>query len=466
MRPVNATARARVLDEIRRATPARAADVAARLQIGVATFHRIIAERREDIFAVGAAARRRYAVRRALRGQPASLPAYRIDTHGQGEVAGTIELVAPQGSYFDPRAVGWPVVKDTTGWWDGLPYPLYDMRPQGFLGRNFARAVHADFAVPTNPADWNDDDIAYALSQRGADTIGNLIVGNRAYQRFLDQMARPPVPIAAAELLDRYAALARDVANLGVPGASAGGEFPKFTACRELPGSATPHVVVKFSGADESKTVQRWADLLVCEHIALETLRNELKLESVRSRILQGYGRTFLETERFDRHGMFGRSAVVSLEAIESSLVGGTESDWSSMAMRLHALGLIDTGTQADIDTVWWFGRLIANTDMHPGNLSFRFAAEPGVAPQLRLAPAYDMLPMAYAPLAGGEVPPREYSPPLPLPTQRPTWTRAFHGALAFWRCTAEDERISAPFRQICLANGNRLATMGDRIGV
>ena len=131
---------------------------------------------------------------------------------------------------------------------------------------------------------------------------------------------------------------------------------------------------------------------------------------------------------------------------------------------QLVQAGGIDAGTQADIDVVWWFGRLIANTDMHLGNLSFRFDAEPGAPAQLRLAPAYDMLPMAYAPLAGGEVPQREFSPPLPLPTQRPAWAHAFQGAIAYWRRAAMDERISAPFRQICRSNGDKLATLGDQV--
>ena len=60
------------------------------------------------------------------------------------------------------------------------------------------------------------------------------------------------------------------------------------------------------------------------------------------------------------------------------------------------------------------------------GNLAFR--------PGLKLAPVYDMLPMMYAPLPGGEVPPRIYQPEWPLPHQRAHWQTACVAALAFWR--------------------------------
>ena len=78
-------------------------------------------------------------------------------------------------------------------------------------------------------------------------------------------------------------------------------------------------------------------------------------------------------------------------------------------------------------EKLWWFGKLIANTDMHTGNLSFVAQGT------LAVAPAHDMLPMLYAPLPGGEVPTRVFEPPLPLPTQRPSWAVASAAATLFW---------------------------------
>ena len=102
--------------------------------------------------------------------------------------------------------------------------------------------------------------------------------------------------------------------------------------------------------------------------------------------------------------------------------------------------------------------RLIANTDMHLGNLSFH------VEHSLRLAPAYDMLPMAYAPLAGGEVPPRDFAPALPTPPQRSVWLTACAIAIEFWAEAAADSRISDPFRGICRANATRLRDLADKV--
>jgi hypothetical protein len=77
--------------------------------------------------------------------------------------------------------------------------------------------------------------------------------------------------------------------------------------------------------------------------------------------------------------------------------------------------------------------------------------------PPLELAPAYDMLPMLYAPGRGVELPQREFTPSLPLPAEREDWLAAADAAMAFWRAAAADERISAGFRAVCKANGKEL---------
>jgi len=125
---------------------------------------------------------------------------------------------------------------------------------------------------------------------------------------------------------------------------------------------------------------------------------------------------------------------------------------------RRAAAGLLVADDVQRIHHLWWFGRLIANSDMHTGNLSFR--------PQgtLALAPAYDMLPMLFAPLPGGEVPPRSFEPPLPLPPQRPVWTSACTAAIAFWKRASQDPRISSGFRRICLASARRLQQVAERV--
>ncbi|WP_407702950.1 HipA domain-containing protein [Thiorhodovibrio frisius] len=228
---------------------------------------------------------------------------------------------------------------------------------------------------------------------------------------------------------------------------------------RALTGSATPHVLVKFSGADASPTVTRWADLLVCEHLALECARTLPGIASARSRILIQAGRTFLEVERFDRHDRLGRSPLCSLDTLNAALLGKTPGDWPTFADALVAAKWLGDGDAQRRHHLWWFGRLIANTDMHLGNLSFQ-----PTQGRLCLAPTYDILPMRHAPLAGGELPTDEVEPPLPLPRQRAIWLAACQAAVEFWSRVGADTRISEGFRRLGLEHGQRLQTLAEQV--
>src|SRR5690606_2099266 len=126
---------------------------------------------------------------------------------------------------------------------------------------------------------------------------------------YLKELQNPREPIAEGDVPARYAELAEVAMAWGVPGTSAAGEFPKFTAARAVDGACVK-VLVKFSGSDNSPSSLRWADLLVCEHLAARTLAEVAGIAAAETRILEAAERTFLESVRFDRHGMTGRSAV------------------------------------------------------------------------------------------------------------------------------------------------------------
>lgn len=434
-----------------RSPAASAAELAAGLGVSVPTLHRLLARLpAEELLKVGKARRTRYALVRPLRGGPATQPVCAVDAAGRLHSLGGLSLLRPEGSWMDLSNTAWPVPEEARdGWWPGLPYPLHQMRPQGYMGRQFARAEHQRLQVPADLAQWSDEDALFAMSQAGVDLSGDLIVGDAACEQWLAERAGqvPGLePVAESALLAHYLAQADRAVASGVPGSSAAGEFPKFTARRTLAGAATPHVIVKFSGREDSFTVRRWSDLLVCEHLALQHAASLTGLRAARSRVLQAGGRTFLEVERFDRHGEAGRSPLVALDVVDAAFVGSATADWPLVAARLGALGLLDEASQAAVQRLWWFGRLIANSDMHAGNLSF----EPAGQGQLQLAPAYDMLPMRHAPLPGGEVPTRAPEFSLPLPAQRAAWQEACAAAWAFWREAAADTRISDGFRQTC----------------
>jgi hypothetical protein len=475
MRPRNQPAREALQTALARRSPVSAPELAAAVGVSVPTLHRMLPELGASVVVAGKARRTRYGLRRPLRGESADLPLYEIDASGRAEHVADLALLRPEGSFMNLGASRWPVPEESIdGWWDGLPYPLYDMRPQGYMGRQFARAESRHLAVSPDPTEWGDDDIAHVLARSGSDVSGNLVLGNAAYERWQQGKLAAEAPLRPRSVAAAYLRFAEQAVASGVAGSSAGGEFPKFAAQREARGADTPHVLVKFSGADRSPTVQRWSDLLVCEHLALDCIATLPDLRSARSRIVQGGGRTFLEVERFDRHGAFGRSGLASLETINAAFIGEGSTDWTRLGHRLHAAKLLSSEDVARIELLWWFGRLIANTDMHLGNLSFRPRREatpqaersgpaapagPAVA-GFDLSPAYDMPPMLYAPLAGGEVPARTFEPPLPLPPQRAAWTTACEAALLFWQRAAGDARIDEAFRKICAVNAQRLETV------
>ncbi len=427
-----------------------------------ATMMRMIKELGDQVVVGGAARRTSYAARRAIRGNAQSLPLYKIDEQGRGSQIATLDPIYPTGCLLRvDKEFEWPLLPDMRdGWHPGLPYPLDDMRPQGFLGRNFAHANATTFQVPEDPTKWNEDDVLSVLSVLGSDTQGNLILGESAYRRHLSRLQEGYPLIAENQIDSVYAEQAQLAMTYGVANSSAGGEFPKFTGCRERGGERI-HVLVKFSGNDNTPGVQRWSDLLICEHIALNVINKFLPINAAKSEVRQCANRTFLEVERFDRHGEFGRSAVCTWAAIEAAMFGMAGASWIAGARRLLQEGLISEITYTRIITLWHFGKLIANSDMHEGNLAFRPSLTRGL---LEIAPAYDMLPMLYAPVRGVELPNRVFNPELPLPSEQDCWTIAARGAIQFWNAAKNDLRICADFRMICSDNAEAVERTLNKI--
>lgn len=395
------------------------------------------------------ARRTAYAARRSIRGSAIPLPLYRIDTSGRAHEAGLLEPIYPEGCALSfAETCPWPLdAAMADGWFRAIPYPLGDMRPQGFLGRNFAHQFAAILQVDQDVQRWHEDDVLHALSLLGWDQPGNYILGEQALRRFLEEQQSGSHFLSDDELATAYPLRALQALNFGLADASAAGDFPKFTAHRSMSGKPT-HVIVKFSGADGSPQEQRWSDLLVCEHLALTTINDTLAVSAAQSRIYQMNGRTFYEVDRFDRHGEFGRSSVCSWLELNAALFGMT-GPWSEGADALLKANYISAETAREINLLQHFGRLIANTDMHDGNLAF--------LPGLALAPAYDMLPMQYAPQGGVELTARKFAPALPLPKERHDWIQAAQAALTFWRRAAQDGRISDGFRAICTDNADEV---------
>jgi len=187
---------------------------------------------------------------------------------------------------------------------------------------------------------------------------------------------------------------------------------------------------------------QRWADLLEAEHLALSVLAGS-GIAATRSQIVQLEQRTFLSCERFDRINALGRTGLVSLRMAEMEFVG-KPAEWPVITQHLLQGKHISAEDAETIAVIWCFGRLIANTDMHAGNLSFYYEGDG----KLRLAPVYDMLPMAFAPLRSGAMASSHMLTITPVAAGK-HWRQAYDMAEQFWALLLVNTAISAEFKAI-----------------
>ena len=400
-----------------------------------------------------------YALRRPVRGLGDTFPIRRIDAEGRAR--DWAELTALHGGWrvvwAEPsRAPAWADrVLALGGFDEGFPFYLGELRPQGYLGRAVGRALPAGLGLPRDPRDWSDDDTLVYLFSEGDELPGDLVVGDAPLVRYQQSRLAPPAGVIAdAERSERYPALAAAVALPGGGGSSVEGEQPKFLATlAAVEGGGPTRVMVKFTDQLATSTGRRWADLLAAEGLALALLQARGEAHAA-PRLLDAGGRRFLETPRYDRVGAHGRRGVISLRALHDSFPGPSTHDWAVAAATLAADGLIDAATLRSIRLRHAFGRLIGNTDMHFGNLAFWFDD----ALPFRLAPAYDMLPMLWAPVAGEATPAPEFAPALPLPADREVWHEAAGWAAGFWAELAESPLVSAEFAGLARAAGAALA--------
>jgi hypothetical protein len=389
---------------------------------------RLVRSAGSGIVRIGRGRATRYGWRAAWRGLDASrFPIFRITEAGSPVPAGELVTLAARESVWLPQGV-------VSG---GLSGELADACPSGFLGRHFA-AMHADLRLPQRLADWSDHHVLIALSRRGEDLPGNLIVGGESFARWQGlQVVR--------RTRDDYPALAEATMAGRPPGSSAGGERPKFGAA-----VGGRHVLVKFAarGGAGDAAARRWCDLLVLEGVALDIVASR-GIAAAHTTLVEASSHWFLESERFDRAGLRGRVAVLSLAAVHDDLADS----WSRAAGALRDAGRL---AEDDARRLRWldaFGALIGNTDRHQHNVLFFTDG-----PRLRLAPAFDQVPMRYAPAADGRVPVRVFDVPRVTADTLDVWDDARGAAREFWARGAHDARVSPAMRRLCADSMRRLA--------
>jgi HipA-like C-terminal domain len=359
------------------------------------------------VLRLGRARATRYAARQNLPGLDTDeFPVFRVDEAGNIRPDGQLVTLAATESVWLPEET---VI-------DGLPPEMHDVAPKGFLGRSYARH-HADLGLPEDVTNWSDNHILIALTRRGEDLPGNLVIGRESFDRFQQLQHEVHTP-------DDFPRLSADAIAGEHVGSSAGGEQPKFTAFVD-----GQHRIVKFA-TDATDNARRWRDLLALEHVALETLR-DAGIDAATTELVDLDGLRCLIVDRFDRIGEIGRRAVVTLAAASERVYG----TWTDSAEEMHRRDGLGAGSLRQIALLDAYGALIANSDRHHYNVSM-FPTQNGYD----VAPAFDQLPMAYAPPASGNLINAAISRPRAAVNTLDVWDEARGLADDFWHRAAQQE--------------------------
>ena len=323
-----------------------------------------------------------------------------------------------------------------------LPWFLTPLRPQGFLGRDLARA---NPSFPANPEQWSLAQILHSAIDHVHDPSG-------AFFFNVLETSRWSASERETEVGAHYDSLAQHIGS-GLPtGSSAGGEQPKFVVNR----GAAGRFIVKFTPPRGTPFGERWHALLSLEKLALDTLQKH-GIASAHSELIQTIQRSYLQSARFDRGAQHSMQHLVAIAAIHDEFVGGSWDNWVHTSEALAKKGMITQQELQQIVRIFAFGHYIGNTDMHSGNLSFY--VDDVITPKIRLAPVYDMLPMMWRPdihqgsLSDGPVRQQFIAPGFEQEkVQARTW------AIEFWH-QAQQLDIGAELQAAAKESARRLST-------
>lgn len=426
--------------------PEKSAALLEKLQISQPTLSRLWATVKDGVV-LGAGKARHYALRRQAPGVDAPIPVFQVSEDGRIAPIGNIELL--QSTFYALT----PLEGTSYRLYEGIPYFLRDLRPQGFLGR-IEPGKNPELDLPIDILRWTDEQVLKYISRRSEHAAGNLILGNESYARYLKFAAKAEdVLLPELARAENYPRMATDSMQGEPPGSSAGGEQPKFTAVIARAGEANivEHVIVKFSPNIESPGGRRWGDLLVCEHLALEVLARH-GIAAATTSVLEAGRRIFLEVVRFDRVGLKGRRPMATFAALDGDL-GMMDQNWTAVARELGRLGELSDADIKTVEILDLYGALIGNTDKHHGNIAVAWTLEK----KHKLLDAYDMLPMLYRPNTHGEIVEREWVPNLGARLELRHLPQCYKMAHEFWTDVLHDPRISAEFKEYVAARHMRV---------
>lgn len=423
---------AEILTHLRRNGVSTQQSLRDKFSISQPSLSRILTSLRSDILVIGKARETRYAALRKI-DTHTEFPIYEIFNDGKSRQLGILYAIYPQGFYFLTKTPD-----ASSSLYPDIPYFLNDIRPAGYLGRLIPQQ-NQDLNLPKDIQLWTADHCLKYLSTRGWNTIGNLIVGDKAFQLYLENCQNPRHTIDSKNRKKQYPLYATEILTMGDPGSSAGGEQAKFTTIL-LP--ENQHVLVKFSPPTNTDIGVRIADLLICEYIALRVLKKHGQ-DAADAEIISQDERIFLEVKRFDRIDKLSRLGIISLGSLNAEFSGAIGS-WNNISIELAKNKIIPENLLEKIRFRELFGEYIANNDMHSYNLSFITQGQRVID----LAPTYDMTCMLFMP-RNYQVIPIEFKPPLPLVGDKKIWKNVYDAAIEFWNDVLKDDRISPSFKAI-----------------
>ncbi len=313
--------------------------------------------------------------------------------------------------------------------YEGLPPYISFAAPSGFLGRVQAQAASATAQFPESLKDWDDEHKLAYLFTRAVNQVGNLVFGDAAVEREMN--LRKAHARLGGDKAEHYEAVAMALKGHAL-GSSAGGEQPKFLATLE----DVEHLIVKFA-----KLGTRMADLLPLEHLALRSLA-EVGIPSSKTSLVSSGDFVFLEIRRFDRIGETGRVGMLSAGAVDDEFFGKRDT-WSEFAARCEQVRYLSSKDVLQVDVMAAFSELIGNTDRHFENISLLIDER---GEYIGIAPAYDILPMRYAPIGAGIDPDLvPIEPKVGTVGAKPqVWAMAAKAARRFWMAV-QTEQLPVP---------------------
>jgi HipA-like C-terminal domain len=431
--------------------PLSAPEAADRLHVTPMTINNRAKAIGSNILVLGRGKHTRYALpNNNLTGQ-SQWRLYWVDVQGELSELAIVSYVQPDTLHVYGRGVN-------TRTDDELPWFLWPLKLRGYLGRAAKyRLGSVARSWDSHPEKWPLAQQVFAAQSEALEHAGAILWGEDSVQVWQKSTKEVGHSEDEKALLQTYDDLADRTTAGQVAGSSADGEQAKFSTLISGKENQAREVLVKFSPPHGTPFGDRWRDLLHSEAIAADVLR-DFGFDTPQTRALSSDKRTFLESARIDRNGTSGRRHLLPLFAVHKIFTPGDERNWIDTVARLASQKRISNAAVETTQTLYSFGQLIGNSDMHFGNLGVILLSPADISKgRFTLAPCYDMLPMRFKPEAHSEFSYTHFSAELSPTLPKSVTNRALEMAREFWLRVSDTSPVSAKWREFALERANLL---------